>query len=117
MKPVPVHGLDAVPGGDGYVRRGGGAGVVACQEGRVVLEDGVDGSPGALDEPRLAYLVLKLAVWVIAAGGGLELATASVWRKGTKKNLPAIPGVADGVVVEAPVREGPRGQKDERPPR
>ena len=66
MKPVPVHGLDIVARRNGYVRRGGGSRVIARQVGRVVLKDGIDGGPGALDEPGLAYLVVGFAVWIIA---------------------------------------------------
>lgn len=31
-----------------------------------MVEDGVDGGPGALDEPGLADLVFEIAVWVEA---------------------------------------------------
>lgn len=68
VEPVPVHRRDLVPRVDGDVCRRRGAGAVAREVRRVVLKDGVDGVPGALDEPGLGELRVGGSVGVVAGG-------------------------------------------------
>lgn len=68
MQPIPIYGCDVIAGSNVDVGRGRGSGVVAGEVIGVVVEDGVDGGPGALDHPWLTYLFFSRGVGVVAAG-------------------------------------------------
>ena len=80
-----------------------------------MLEDGVDGGPGALDEPGLVELGFWGGVGVVAGcvRGSWEEKEMVEGGSGGGGGLPAVPSVTDGVIVQAAMGKGPRREEGE----